>query len=41
MVSLKAFLERTYSISIPDADATPEAFDTVNSIVALVERFKG
>jgi len=40
MVSLKAFLERTYSISIPDADASPEAFDTVNSIVTLVEKFK-
>jgi acyl carrier protein len=40
MVSLKAFLERTYDISIPDAEATPEAFDTVNSIVKLVGKFK-
>ncbi len=40
MVSLKRFLEKKYSIQIPDADATPEAFDTVNSIVALVERFE-
>ena len=40
MVSLKRFLERKYSISIPDADATPQAFDTVNRIVALVERFR-
>ncbi|MDY0110836.1 MAG: acyl carrier protein [Candidatus Krumholzibacteria bacterium] len=39
MVSLKRFLEKKYSIQIPDADATPEAFDTVNSIAALVERF--
>ena len=39
MVSLKRFLEKKYSIQIPDADASPEAFDTVNSIVALVNRF--
>ncbi len=39
MVSLKRFLERTYSIKIPDADATPQAFDTVENIVALVRRF--
>ncbi len=40
MVSLKRFLEKKYAIQIPDADASPEAFDTVNSIVALVNRFK-
>jgi acyl carrier protein len=40
MVSLKRFLERRYAISIPDAEATPEAFDTVNSIAGLVERFR-
>jgi acyl carrier protein len=40
MVSLKRFLEKKYSIQIPDADASPEAFDTVNSIVALVLRFQ-
>jgi acyl carrier protein len=39
MVSLKRFLEKKYDIRIPDADATPEAFDTVRSIVALVNRF--
>jgi acyl carrier protein len=39
MVSLKRFLERKYSISIPDADASPEAFDSVNKIVVLVNRF--
>lgn len=39
MVSLKRFLERKYDISIPDAEATPEAFDTVESIAALVGRF--
>jgi len=40
MVSLKRFLERKYSIQIPDADASPQAFDNVNSIAALVTRFQ-
>ena len=40
MVSLKRFLEKKYHIQIPDADATPDAFDTVQSIVTLVERFR-
>ena len=40
MVSLKRFLEKKYNIQIPDADATPDAFDTVQSIVALVHRFQ-
>ncbi len=39
MVSLKRFLEKKYSIQIPDADATPDAFDTVQSITAVVRRF--
>jgi len=39
MVSLKRFLERKYDITIPDAEASPEAFDTVESIAALVGRF--
>jgi acyl carrier protein len=38
MVSLKRFLERKCDLKIPDADASPEAFDTVDSIAALVER---
>ncbi len=38
MVSLKAFLERKYEVKLPDDEATPEAFDTVNSIVALVSK---
>lgn len=38
MVSLKRFLEKKYSIHIPDADATPEAFDTVQRIAELVRR---
>jgi acyl carrier protein len=41
LVSLKAFLEKKYGITIPDNEATPQAFDTVNSIAALVEKHKG
>jgi len=39
MVSLKRFLEKKYKISIPDDKATPQAFDTVNKIVALVREY--
>ena len=38
MVSLKRFLEKKYAISIPDEEATPQAFDTVTSIIELVSR---
>ena len=41
MVSLKRFLEKKYSISIPDEEASAEAFDTVASIVQLVQRHQG
>jgi acyl carrier protein len=36
MVSLKVFLETKYNVSIPDAKATPEAFDSVNNIIELL-----
>lgn len=39
MVSLKRFLENKYQISIPDDKATPEAFDSVSKIVALVKEY--
>lgn len=39
MVSLKRFLETNYNIQIPDAKATPEAFDSVNKIVVLMKEF--
>jgi acyl carrier protein len=39
MVSLKRFLETKYKIQIPDAKATPEAFDSVNKIVELLKEF--
>jgi acyl carrier protein len=38
MVSLKRFLENKYNLSIPDAEATPEAFDSVNKICQLLDR---
>ena len=37
MVSLKVFLETKYNVSIPDAKATPEAFDSVDNIIALLK----
>jgi acyl carrier protein len=39
MVSLKRFLETRYNIQIPDAKATPDAFDSVNKIVVLMKEF--
>lgn len=39
MVSLKVFLETRYKIQIPDAKASPKAFDSVNKIVALLKEF--
>ena len=39
MVSLKMFLEKKFQIKIPDEKATPEAFDSVNNIMALLKEF--
>lgn len=39
MVSLKTFLEKKYKVQIPDNEATPEAFDTVNNIMNLLKKF--
>jgi len=41
MVSLKTFLEMKYGIKLPDEEASPEAFDTVDSICALVRKHQG
>jgi acyl carrier protein len=38
MVSLKTFLEKKYQCKLPDEEATPEAFDTVEGIIALVRK---
>lgn len=39
MVSLLVFLERQFKIKIPSSKATPQAFDSVNNIVALVNQY--
>ena len=39
MVSLLVFLENKFKIKIPPDKATPEAFDTVNSIAALINQY--
>jgi len=38
MVSLKMFLDQTYRLRIPDAEASAEAFDSVTAIVQLLRR---
>lgn len=39
MVSLLVFLENKFKIKIPPSKATPEAFDSVNRIIELVNQF--
>jgi acyl carrier protein len=39
MVSLLVFLEKKFKIKIPPSKATPEAFNSVNNIIALVEEY--
>ena len=39
MVSLYVFLENKFKIRIPSSKATPEAFDSVDKIVALVNQY--
>jgi acyl carrier protein len=39
MVSLKMFLEKKFQIKIPDEKATPEAFDSVNNIINLLNEY--
>ena len=41
MVSLKVFLEKKYGVQIPDAKATPEAFDSVRKICTVVDEIRG
>ena len=38
MVSLRMYLEEECGIKMSDDEASTEAFDTVNNIVALVEK---
>jgi acyl carrier protein len=39
MVSLKMFLEKKFQVKIPDDKATPDAFDSVNNIIALLKEY--
>ena len=39
MVSLKRFLEKKFNIQTPDTEATPEAFDSVDNILNLLEGY--
>jgi len=39
MVSLLVFIENKFKIKIPPSKATPEAFNSVNNIVALVDQY--
>jgi acyl carrier protein len=38
MISLLVFLENKFKMKIPPAKATPEAFDSVNRIINLVNQ---
>jgi acyl carrier protein len=37
MVSLLVFLENKFKVKIPPAKATPDSFDSINKITALVK----
>ena len=39
MISLLVFLENKFKIKIPPSKATPEAFDSVNKIIAFVNQY--
>ncbi len=39
MVSLLVFIENKFKIKIPASKATPEAFDSVNKIIDLVNEY--
>jgi len=38
MVSMKVFLDQTYRLRIPEAEASAEAFDTVASMVKMLRK---
>lgn len=39
MMSMLAYIQNKFEVKIPPGKATPEAFDSVNSIVALVGKY--
>jgi len=40
MVAVLVFLEKTFNIKIPDIDAIPENFNTINKMVELINSLK-
>ena len=40
MVVVLLFLQKTFKIKIPDKDATPNNFDSVNKMVDLINKLK-
>ena len=38
MVSVLVFIENTFNVKIPDKEAIPENFDTVNKMVELIKK---
>lgn len=40
ILKIVTFCEETFGISIPDADVLPDAFESVRSIAALVEKVR-
>jgi acyl carrier protein len=40
MVVVLVFLQKTFNVRIPDKDATPNNFDTVNKMVELVKKYE-
>lgn len=40
MVEVLVFIEATFGIKIPNKEATPESFNSVNKMYELVEKYK-
>lgn len=40
MVVVLIFLEKTFNVKIPDIDAKPENFNTINKMAELVNKLK-
>jgi acyl carrier protein len=40
MVGVLVFLEKTFNVNIPDIDATPNNFNTIENMCKLVEKYK-
>ena len=40
MVAVLVFIEKTFHVKIPDKDATPNNFDTIDNMVKLINKVK-